>query len=350
LKVLNLEGFEPLARERLSPEAYAYYAGGAGDEITMAENIAAFRRYRLRPRVLIDVDRVDTTAEILGARVAMPVGLAPTALNGLADPDGEVATARAAERSGVLLCLSTMSSRSLEDVASAATGPKWFQLYVHRDRGITKDMLERAVAAGYEAIVLTVDLPYPGNRERELRHPIEFATADELGNFAGLVDVSKGDFLELLEGIINASVTWDDLEWIRSTSGLPLVLKGLVTGADAARAAEEGVAGVLVSNHGGRQLDRTIATIDALEEIVRAVAGRAEVYLDGGVRRGVDVATALALGAHAVFIGRPYLFALAAAGEKGVVRALELLRAELANAMGLLGATSLAAIDRSHVA
>lgn len=350
MSVLNLEGFEPLARDRLSREAYAYYAGGAGDEITMAENIAAFRRYRLRPRVLIDVDRVDTTAEVLGARVAMPVGLAPTALNGLADPEGEVAVARAAARSGALLCLSTMSSRSLEDVASAAGGPKWFQLYVHRDRGISKDMLERAVAAGYEAIVLTVDLPYPGNRERELRHPIELATPDELGNFAGLVDATTGDFMELLEGVINASLTWDDLEWIRSTSGLPLVLKGVVTDVDAARAVDEGVGGVIVSNHGGRQLDRTVATIDALEEIVGAVGGRAEVYLDGGVRRGVDVVTALALGARAVFIGRPYLFALAAAGEKGVIKALELLRVELANAMGLLGATTVAAIERSHVA
>jgi isopentenyl diphosphate isomerase/L-lactate dehydrogenase-like FMN-dependent dehydrogenase len=348
--IFKLADFEALARESLSPEAYAYYAGGAGDEITLKENIEAFRRYRLRPRVLIDVERVDASTKILGTSVAMPVGLAPTALNGLAHPEGEVATARAAARANVLMCLSTMSSHSLEDVAAVAKGPMWFQLYVHKDRGISKWMLERAAAGGYGAIVLTADLPYPGNRERELRHPIESVGPEELGNFTGIAEVHAGDFMELLEGVINASVTWGDLEWIQSVSGLPLIVKGLVTGEDASRAVEQGAAGVVVSNHGGRQLDRSIATIDALEEVVQAVAGRAEVYVDGGVRRGVDVVTALALGAHAVFIGRPYLFALAADGEDGVVRALELLRWEIENAMGLLGATTVAGIERSHVA
>jgi 4-hydroxymandelate oxidase len=344
-----LADFEPLARARLSPEAYAYYAGGAGDEITLDDNVAAFKRYRLRPRVLVDVSEVDPSTEILGSRVTMPVGLSPNALHGLADPEGEVATARAAASSGVLMCLSTMSNRSLEEVAQASDSPKWFQLYVHQDRGISKAMVERAAAAGYRAIVLTADLPHPGYRERELRHPVQFSGNESFGNFAGMVDTRGAEMLELLEGLINASVTWEDLEWIRAASGLPLIVKGLLTAEDARLAVDRGVDGVVVSNHGGRQLDRAPASIDALEEVVQEVAGACEVYLDSGVRRGVDVATALALGARAVFIGRPYLFALAAAGEQGVVHALTLMQAEVVNAMALLGAPSVEDITHAHV-
>jgi isopentenyl diphosphate isomerase/L-lactate dehydrogenase-like FMN-dependent dehydrogenase len=345
--VFRLDEFEALAKERMEPAAYDYYAGGAADEITLADNVAAFRRYRLRPRVLVDIAGLDTSTTMLGERVAMPVGITPTALQTLAHPEGEVATARAAADAGVVFGLSSISGRALEDVAAASAGPKWFQLYVHKDKGISKAMLERAVAAGFKAIVLTVDLPVPGYRERELRSGLQLPKGG-FGNFAELATEGL-KLLDLIEGVVNPSLTWDDLDWIRSIADLPLLIKGILTAEDTAMAMEHGVAGVVVSNHGGRQLDRAPASIDVLEEIVDAAAGRCEVYLDGGVRRGTDVLIALALGARGVFIGRPLLYALAAGGQEGVTHALKLIKLEVANAQALLGTPTVSDVTRAHV-
>jgi 4-hydroxymandelate oxidase len=345
--ILRIDEFEPLARGAMDAAAYAYYAGGAADEITMRANLAAFERYRLLPRVLVDVSSIDAATTMLGTPVSMPIGIAPNAAQHLADKEAECATARAAAKAGVLMCLSTFSNRSMEDVAAASDGPKWFQLYVHKDRGVAKNIIERAAASGYRAIVLTVDFPVGGYRERELRTPFRQTEQQAFGN---LPDDARGkSILEMLDGLINASLTWDDLDWIRSVSGLPLVVKGVLSPADAALCVENGADAIVVSNHGGRQLDRVPAAVDMLEPVVDAVAGRAEVYLDGGIRRGTDVVTALARGARAVFIGRPYLFALALAGQDGVELCLELIHAELLNAMALIGADRIERVERSHL-
>lgn len=345
--ILRLDEFEELAKAKLDPAAYAYYAGGAADEITLERNVAAFARRELLPRVLVDVSKLDPTTTMLGSEVAMPIGIAPNAAHGLADPEGECATARAAAAAGVIMCVSTFSSRPMEEVAAASDGPKWFQLYLHKDRGVAKEMISRAADAAYEAIVLTVDLPVGGYRERELSTPFRTSQQQAFPNLP--VDTSGMSILELLDGLINSSVTWDDLEWVRSVAGLPLLIKGVLAADDARRCVEHGADAVVVSNHGGRQLDRTPATIDVLEEIVTAVDGGCEVYLDGGIRRGTDVVTSLGLGARAVFLGRPYLFALAAGGEAGVTLCLDLLKAEILNAMALLGAPTVADITRAHV-
>lgn len=346
--VLRLAEFEVIARARMDPAAYAYYAGGAADESTMADSVAGFARFRLRPRVLRDVSHVDPSTTLLGRRVPWPFGLAPNAAQVLAHPEGECATARAAASAGIVMCVSTFSNKPIEDICAAAPGGhRWFQLYVHQERDVAEEMIRRAAAAGYEAIVVTVDLPVAGYRERELRQPYRWSEETAFGNLGAS---TKGkEILELLGGLVNAALTWDDLAWIRDVAGLPVVVKGILTGEDAALAVEHGAAGVWVSNHGGRQLDRVPATIDVLEEVVAAVQGRAEVYLDGGIRRGTDVVTALALGARAVFLGRPYLYALAAGGEAGVARAIRLLADETENAMALLGATTVDELEPPHV-
>jgi isopentenyl diphosphate isomerase/L-lactate dehydrogenase-like FMN-dependent dehydrogenase len=336
---LNLRDFEALARERMDPAHFAYYAGGAGDEVTLRANEEAFAGRRLRPRVLLDVSAVDSRTTLLSREVSAPFGIAPMAQQGLAHPDGECAAAVAAAADDVLFCASTSSSRSLEDIAGACDGPRWFQLYVQDNTGPrTEALVRRAEDAGYHAIVLTVDLAVPGRRERELRAELDPSLLQP-GNFPEL----QGDDPAL-------TFSWRDLAWLRAVTRLPLVLKGIVTAEDALLAVEAGADAVWVSNHGGRQLDRTVASLDALEEVVDAVGGRTEVYLDGGVRRGTDVVTALALGARAVFIGRPVLYALAYDGREGVAEALALLRRELHHAMALLGAPSVDAIVRAHVA
>lgn len=348
-ELLNLRDFEALARARMEPGAFAYYAGGAGDEHTLRDNEAAFARRRLRPRMLVDVSRIDTSVALLGERVATPVGVAPTAQHRLAHPDGEAATARAAAAAGVMFCASTSSSLSLEEIAEASGPLRWFQFYTQDDAGPRSEaLLRRAAAAGYRAMVLTVDLAAPGRRERELREAFDFGSL-RFGNFPGSGVADDGADNGLRAQDEPSAFTWDDLAWLRARSSLPLVLKGILTAEDARLAVEHGAAAVWVSNHGARQLDRSPASIDVLEEIVAAVAGRAEVYMDGGVRHGIDVATALALGARAVFLGRPILYALAADGEGGVRSALAMMEAELRNAMALLGTPSIADITRAHV-
>jgi 4-hydroxymandelate oxidase len=343
--LISLLDLEARAEEHLDPAAFAYYAGGAADEVTLRDNPAAWSRHRLRPRVLVDVSTVDPATTVLGTPVAMPVGVAPTALHGLARAEAELATARAAARAGVLFCLSSLASRPMEDLAEV-DGPRWYQLYAHSDRGITADLLARAAASGYLAIAVTVDLPVFGRRERELRSGFAQPSADGYGNFARYA--RDGDVAAVTAGLHTSLLTWDDLAWLRDVSELPLVLKGVLTAEDARLAVEHGVAAVWVSNHGGRQLDRTPASADVLEEVASAVGGAAEVYVDGGVRRGSDVLAARALGATAAFAGRPFLYALAAGGEEGVAEALGVLRAELENAMALLGTPTVGDVTRAH--
>ena len=355
---VSLADLERLASERMTPEAWDYVAGGAEDEITLAENAAAFRRRRFVPRVLVDVSTPDTTTTLLGRTVDLPIGVAPVAAQALGHPDGELATARAAANAGAMFCLSTVSSRSIEEVAAGvpAAAPRWFQLYVNESSRFTRRLIERAEAAGYEAIVVTVDLPVLGYREREKRRGWELNV--RLGNFTGPEgealagearepggDVDLDRLLDLRHGGLN----WDGLAAIQAWTELPIVLKGILHPDDARLAVEHGAAAVWVSNHGGRQLDRSIASLDALEAVVAAVGGRAEVYLDGGVRRGSDAVVALALGARAVFAGRPFVFGLGAAGQAGAERAFAVLGEELGRSMVLLGARSLAELRRELV-
>ncbi|MEX2211611.1 MAG: alpha-hydroxy acid oxidase [Gaiellaceae bacterium] len=346
MEPVNVSEYERLAEERLEPGVFGYYAGGAGDEWTLAENVAAFRRWVLRPRVLVDVGSVTTVATVLGTEVSMPILVAPTAFHRLAHPDGELATARAAAAAGTIMCLSTLATAGPADVAEAAPdAPRWYQLYWHPDRAVTQSIVEEAAAAGFQAIVLTVDLPVLGNRERDLR--TGFTLPDDLvPAFARSSDVPGS---EVLGWKVDPTITWRDLEWLRSLSDLPLLVKGVLTAEDALLAVEAGCAGIVVSNHGGRQLDGVPASLDALPEVVEAVAGRCEVLVDGGIRRGTDVAKALALGAQAVLVGRPVLWGLAHDGQAGVERVLSLLRAELELTLALLGCPSPADLTRAHV-
>jgi 4-hydroxymandelate oxidase len=342
---VNWRDLETRAEAALPPVAWAYCSGGAADEVTLRDNVDAWSRHRLRPRVLVDVAKVEVSTTLLGTPVSLPVGIAPTALHGLCDPDAEVATAKAAAAEGLLFTLSNLSSRPVEDLAGI-DGPRWFQLYAHRERAITTDVVARAVDAGFTALVVTADLPVLGKREREVRGGFEWGTAHTYGTFARYVD-GYGDAVS--SGLHEFQLTWDDLAWLRDLSDLPVVVKGILTAEDAALACEHGADAVWVSNHGGRQLDTVAATADVLEECVQAVAGRAEVYVDGGIRRGTDVLAALALGARAVFAGRPWLYALASGGPDGVVEAAGVLRAELETAMALLGTPTIDAITRAHV-
>ena len=346
---INLEEFEPLARARLDPAVYDYYAGGAEDEVTVRGNREAFRRIPLRYRVLVDVARVDTSASLLGQTLAFPVIVAPTALHRLADADGEKATARAAAAAGTIFTLSTVSSVPLEDVsASAPTGARWFQLYCYERREDTEALVARAERAGFRALVLTVDLPLLGRRERDLRRRFEVPAFAAPAHPPRQPRAAGGQW-PLSSIVGEPSLSWSDLAWLRGATKLPLILKGIVRGDDAARAVDEGAAAIWVSNHGGRQLDTAIATADALPEVVAAVRGRVPIVVDGGIRRGTDVVKALALGANAAAVGRPVLWGLAAGGEAGVVSVLRMLREELALAMALSGCRAVSEIDRSLV-
>ncbi|MGH2779717.1 MAG: alpha-hydroxy acid oxidase, partial [Actinomycetota bacterium] len=277
-RILNLNEFEEPARANMAPFAFDYFVGGASDEVTLRANIDAFGRFALRPRVFVDVSSIDPATTMLGAPVSIPVAFAPTALHKLAHPDGEIASTLACNDAGALMCLSTLSSVSIEDVAEVSTGPRWFQLYVHKERDVATDLVQRAVASGYSAIVVTVDLPVPGYREREYRQ--DFTTPDDARPVNFDNTMTEEEFNHYLVGLQDQALTWDDLEWMREAAGgVPLVLKGILTAEDAVLAVEHGVEGIMVSNHGGRQLDRAPAALDVLEEVAQAVGDRAEVYL-----------------------------------------------------------------------
>jgi len=345
---LNAWDYERLAEGKVEPGPWGYFAGGAGDERTLVENVAAFGRWHLRPRMLVDVGSVTTATTLLGQEVSLPVLVAPTAFQLLAHPGGDLATGRGAAAAGTVMCLSTLGGASPAELAEAAPeGRHWFQLYWSRDRGFTQGLIEAAAEAGFKAIVLTVDLPAAGRRERDLRAAFEIPSDLPLPNLAK--HLGRGDFHATLSVVVDPTVTWRDLEWLQSISPLPLLVKGILTAEDARLACEHGVDGVVVSNHGGRQLDGAPASLDALPEVVEAVSGRCLVLMDGGVRRGTDVVTALALGAQAVLVGRPVLWALAVDGEDGVRHILELLRAEVELALRLLGCPSPDAVTPGHI-
>lgn len=358
MSFLNLHEVEALARATLPAATFEYFAGGACDEVTLGANRRAFDDIALRYRVLVDVQRRELGTTLLNTPVAAPIVVAPMAFQRLAHPEGELGTARAAAALGLVMTASTFSTSSLEEIAGSARGPRWFQLYVHQDRGITGELVQRATAAGYQALVLTVDVPEIGRRERDERNTFRLSADLRVANFVPrMSEAIQGDapgsgsqLARFIEGMRDPSFGWKDLEWLRSLSPLPLVLKGLVRADDARRAVDHGAAGVVVSNHGGRQLDTAIAGIRALPEVVDAVGDRTLVMVDGGIRRGTDVLKALALGARAVMVGRPVLWGLAAGGEAGARRVLELLRNELDLAMALCGTPRLSDLSRELLA
>jgi isopentenyl diphosphate isomerase/L-lactate dehydrogenase-like FMN-dependent dehydrogenase len=347
---VSLRDLEALVAERLDAGPLGYFAGGAADERTLADNEAAFARRQLLPRVLVDVSSVSTATTVLGTEVSMPVLVAPVALQRMAHPDGEPGMARAAAGAGTLMCVSTLATATAREVAAAApAAPRWFQLYVLRDRGVTHALVDEAVACGYRALVLTVDAPRAGRRERDLRTGFAVPPGIDMPGVSAAAGHSVGmtpaDFFSL----VDTSLTFKDLEALVEAVDLPVLVKGVHTAADARLAIQHGAAGVVVSNHGGRQLDGVPAGIDLLEDVVQEVAGDVEVFVDGGVRRGTDVLVALALGARAVLVGRPLLWGLAHDGEAGARWVLDTLRAELELGLMLLGAASPAQVSRAHV-
>ena len=369
MKLINIHEYETLAQGRMEPGAWDYYQGGSDDEVTLRANRSAFEHIRLRPRVLVDVRDIDLHTTVLGTPVSMPILVAPSAYHGLAHPEAECTTARGVGRAGTIMTVSTFSNRSLEDVAAIATAPLWSQLYIYRDIGRGEEIVRRADAAGYKAIVLTADTPVLGNRERDIRNNFSLPPGMGGGNFPNedvndphpasnpeapdpdpeaetLTNVRMPAKDYILQPI---SPTWETMAWLRTITSLPIIVKGVLTGEDAQLSLEHGAAAIIVSNHGGRQLDTALASIEALAEVVEAVDGRCEVYMDGGIRRGTDILKALALGARAVLIGRPILWGLAVDGAAGVHDVLEILRAELELAMMLAGRPTLASIDRTLV-
>ena len=335
--MINVADYVAGARAKVAPAVWCYFEGGANDEVTLQANLAAYGRWRLRPRMLVDVSEISLETTLLGTPVSMPLGVAPFAMQRLLVPDGECSTARAAAAANALMVVSTLTTSSHPEICAAAPdGPRWLQLYVLRDRQRTLDHIAEARAAGYSAVVLTVDLPYVGRRERDLRLGFPNPPPDLALPYAHLFETTP-------------ALTWRDLEWIRTETRLPLAVKGILTREDALLAVEHGADAVWVSNHGGRQLDHVAAGLDALPEVVEAVAGRAEVYVDGGIRRGTDVLKALALGARAAFAGRAFACGLAVDGERGVAHVLSLLRDELELGLGLLGCPSPDTVSRSHI-
>lgn len=370
---LNVDDLRREARRRLPRAVFDYIDGAAEDEVTLARNERVFNSWSFSPRVLVDVGAIDASATVLGRRHSTPLILAPTGLCGMAAPRGEILVARAAGRAGVTFTLSSLSAVSIEDVAAAATAPLWFQLYVWRDRALTNSLVERAAAAGYEVLMVTADVPVFGQRERDHRNGATIPPRITVKNAfetlqrpAWLIQMLRSPRIEFanvtsdrgsagrpfaLSRYINEqfdpTLTWKDIAALRSIWKGRIVVKGIMSAEDAVRAADEGIDGIVVSNHGGRQLDGLPASLEVLPEIVDAVGTRIEVLFDGGIRRGGDVVKALALGARACLIGRPYLYGLGAAGERGVEMSVSMLRAEMVRAMALLGRPRLADLDRS---
>jgi L-lactate dehydrogenase (cytochrome) len=373
VNIANIADLRRLAWQRLPRVLFDYIDGGAQDEVTLRSNEEDFKHFKLAQRVLRDVSVRDQSVTVLGQKYDLPLILSPTGMTGLFWPNGALEAARAASDAGAGFCLSSMSTSTVEDIAKVAKYPTWFQLYVMRDRGMSRELIERARAAGCSALVLTVDLALQGQRDRDVHNGLTIPPTLRVSNLlnfatrpgwvwryltgpkvvpASLVKPGQTT-LFTIAGYVNSqfdqSVTWKDIEWAKSIWGGPLALKGILDPKDAKLAVQHGVDAVIVSNHGGRQLDGVRSAISALPDVVDAVAGNAEVLIDGGVRRGTDVLKAIALGAKACMIGRPYMYGLAAKGRPGVTKALELLRNEIDLALALTGNTSLAGLDRSSI-
>ncbi|XP_057505233.1 peroxisomal (S)-2-hydroxyacid oxidase GLO4-like [Actinidia eriantha] len=348
---VNIKEFQELARKSLPKMYFDFINGGAEDQHTLRQNVEAFRSITMRPRILVDVSRIDMSTTILGYHTSSPIMIAPTGMHKFAHPEGEIATARAAAACNTIMALSYSSTCTVEEVASSCNAVRFFQLYVYKRRDITAVSVQRAEANGFKAIMLTVDTPRLGRREADIKNR---TTAPRLKKFEGLLSVEvasdKGSNPEaFVAATFDASLCWKDIEWLRSVTSLPILIKGVLTPQDAIKAVEAGIAGIVVSNHGGRQLDYSPATITVLEQVVHAVGGKIPVLFDGGIRRGTDVFKALALGAQAVMVGRPIIFGLAAKGEHGVRRVIEMLKDELELTMALSGCPTVKDISRSHV-
>ncbi|KAH6790204.1 Aldolase-type TIM barrel family protein [Perilla frutescens var. frutescens] len=352
--ITNVMEFEPIAREQLPKMVYDYYASGAEDQWTLQENRNAFSRILFRPRILVDVSQIDTSTTILGYKISMPIMVAPTAMQKMAHPEGELATARAASAAGTIMTLSSWSTSSVEEVASTGPGIRFFQLYVLKDRNVVQQLVRRAEEAGFKAIALTVDTPRLGRRESDIKNRFALPPHLTLKNFEGLnvgtiEKTNDSGLATYVADQIDRSLNWKDVKWLQTITKLPILVKGVLTAEDASLAVEAGVGGIIVSNHGARQLDYVPATIMALEEVMKATRGHVPVFVDGGIRRGTDVFKALALGASGVFIGRPVVFGLAAAGEAGVRKVVEMLHDEFELTMALSGCRSVKEITRAHV-
>ena len=345
--VLSLDEFESLAEPCMSAMAFAYVTGGAADELTLRANCEDWKRIRLAPRVLVDVSEIDVSTEILGQKFELPVLLAPAAFHRLCHKEGELATVAGANDAGAGVVLSSFSTVAVEEITKAAKHPVWFQLYFQEDRGLTAEMVQRAQACGCKALCITVDTPVLGARHRESRTRFELPADFKLPNL-NLGPVShRPSRSAIYSQLLNAKLNWKDIEWLCSLSKIPVLLKGILNPDDAARALDTGVAALIVSNHGARNLDTLPSTAEALPRVVERIKDKLPVLVDGGIRRGTDVLKAMALGAKAVLIGRPYLYALAFAGAAGVARAIEILRTELMMAMALTGRTAIKQIDRT---
>ncbi|KAL6335248.1 hypothetical protein AAG906_029484 [Vitis piasezkii] len=348
---VNVNEFQELARQALPKMYYDFFSGGAEDQHTLRENVEAFSRITFQPRILVDVSKIDMSTTVLGFNISSPIMIAPTAMHKLAHPEGEIATARAAAACNTIMVLSFMSTCTVEEVASSCNAVRFLQLYVFKRRDVSAQLVQRAERNGFKAIVLTADTPRLGRREADIKNRM---VSPRLKNFEGLISTEvvtdKGSNIEALaSGMFDASLSWKDIEWLRSITNLPILIKGVLTCEDAIKAVEVGVSGIIVSNHGARQLDYVPATISALEEVVLAVGGKVPVLFDGGIRRGTDIFKALALGAQAVFIGRPVIYGLAAKGKHGVRRVIEMLKDELEITMALSGCSSVKDISRRHV-
>ena len=347
--LLTVDDAERLAEAAIPPDAWSYIVGGAGDERTLRWNRDAFSRYRLRPRVLVDVSDVSTATTVLGTTISLPVFVAPMAFQQIAHEEGEIGMARGAAAAGTLMCLSTVATSTPEEVAAAAPdAPRWLQIYVFRDRGVSDEVIAQALSSRFAALVLTADLPVYGMRHREARTGFAAPEDDVPAIVAARARGGEAEGHHSL-GLLESGLEWSYVTELRERWDVPVIVKGLVTAEDAVLACEHGASAVVVSNHGGRQLDGAIASLEALPEVVDAVGGRAEVYLDGGVRRGSDVVMALALGARAVLVGRPAMYGLALGGAAGVEQVLEIFREETENALALLGCRSPTDVTRAHI-
>ncbi|KAM5295230.1 2-Hydroxyacid oxidase 2 isoform 2-T2 [Glossophaga mutica] len=348
MPMVCLTDFEASAQKHLSKSTWDYIEGAAGEGFTKDDNIAAFKKILLRPRYLKDVSQVDTRTTIQGEEISAPICISPTGFHCLAWPDGELSTARAAQAAGICYITSTYASCTLEDIVAAAPrGFRWFQLYVQRDRQLNKQLIQKVESLGFRALVITVDVPKLGNRRQDIRNQLNWKTNLLLKDLRSLPERNSTPHLQMFP--IDSAFCWDDLSWVQSITQLPIILKGILTKEDAELALKHKVHGIIVSNHGGRQLDEVPASIDALTEVVAAVKGKLEVYLDGGVRTGNDVLKALALGAKCVFLGRPILWGLACKGEHGVKEVLNILKDEFHTSMALTGCRSVAEINRNLV-
>ena len=376
-KVFNIEDLRKIARKKLPKPLFNYIDGGADDETNVCGNTHAFDSARLVPEYLVDVTEIDTATTVLGREISMPLFLAPTGMTRLFHHDGETAVSKAAAAAGTYYSLSTVGATSIEDVATACDGPKSFQIYVMKDRSLTREFIQRCKDASYDSLILTVDIPVAGNRERELRYGFSMPPKLNLAGIAGFAarpgwvyralthpkailanvahKIPEGSsqstsLIEYIASQFDPAVTWDDLEWMIAEWGGPFAIKGILSASDARKAVDRGVSAIMVSNHGGRQLDGALSAFDALGPIVDEVGGECEIICDGGIRRGTHVLKALASGATACSIGRPYLYGLAAGGQAGVSKAVELLHAEIVRGMGLIGCRSINEIGEKHIA